>query len=120
MVLTPAYCDTEITSPVTVNVVVTFGNGRDAKSSEPIEFTYKPKPRVNLLVEEVEMHPSLPITATENVITVDLFNPMVEQVVMDNLPQEIVETAPVLVPTVNEEQGKAWVKVNSTQFLVYE
>ena len=29
MVLTPAYCDTEITSPVTVNVVVTFGNGRD-------------------------------------------------------------------------------------------
>ena len=66
------------------------------------------------------MHPSLPITATENVITVDLFNPMVEQVVMDNLPQEIVEPAPVLVPTVNEEQGKAWVKVNSTQFLVYE
>ena len=66
------------------------------------------------------MHPSLPITATENVITVDLFNPMVEQVVMDNLPQEIVEPAPVLVPAVNEEQGKAWVKVNSTQFLVYE
>lgn len=114
MVLTPAYCDTEITSPVTVNVVVTFGNGRDVKSSEPIEFTYKPKPSVNVLVEEVEMHPSLPITATENMITVDLFNPMGDQVVLDNLPQDIMEPAPVLLPTVNEEQGKRQLSVNST------
>ena len=105
MVLTPAYCDTEITSPVTVNVVVTFGNGRDAKSSEPIEFTYKPKP--NLQVQEVEMHPSLPITAvaTDNFLPVEIFN-SIGDIVLNNLPEEIMEPAvPVILPAVTEEQG---------------
>lgn len=102
MVLTPAYCDTEITSPVTVNVVVTFGNGKDAKSSEPIEFTYKPKP---VQVQEVEMHHTIPITAAETLLPVD-FN-SIEEIVLNNLPQEIVEPVPVVVPAVNEEQGKS-------------
>ena len=98
--LTPAYCDTQITSPVTVNVVVTFGNGRDAKSSDPIEFTYKPKP--NLQVQEVEMHPAMPLP-TENFIPVDIFG----EVVMNNLPQQVLEPpAPVVLPLVNEEQGE--------------
>ena len=110
VVLTPAYCDPEITSPVTVNVVVTFGNGRDAKSSEPIEFTYKPKPKVNLQVEEVEMHPSLPIATTGNILTVDLFNPIGDQVMLNSLPQEIVEPVPVVLPTANEEQGELYCK----------
>lgn len=106
VVLTPAYCNPEITSPVTVNVVVTFGNGKDAKSSEPIEFTYKPKPTpVQLQVQEVEMHPTLPITATENFLPVE-FN-SVGDIVLNNLPQEIVEPVPVILPAVSEEQGNA-------------
>ena len=104
VVLTPAYRNPEITSPVTVNVVVTFGNGKDAKSSEPIEFTYKPKPTsVQLQVQEVEMHPALPIAATENFLPVD-FN-SIGDIVLNNLPQEIVESAPVVLPAVSDEQG---------------
>jgi len=104
VVLTPAYCNPEITSPVTVNVVVTFGNGKDAKSSEPIEFTYKPKPTpVQLQVQEVEMHPTLPIAATENFLPVE-FN-SIGDIVLNNLPQEIVEPVPVVLPAVSEEQG---------------
>ena len=103
MVLTPAYCNPEITSPVTVNVVVMFGNGKDAKSSEHIEFTYKPKP-TPVQVQEVEMHPTLPITATENFLQVD-FN-SIDDIVLNNLPQEIVEPVPVMLPAVSEEQGK--------------
>lgn len=104
VVLTPAYCNPEITSPVTVNVVVTFGNGKDAKSSEPIEFTYKPKPTpVQLQVQEVEMHPTLPIAATENFLPVE-FN-SIGDIVLNNLPQEIVEPVPVMLPAVSEEQG---------------
>lgn len=108
VVLTPAYCDTQITSPVTVNVVVTFGNGRDAKSSDPIEFTYKPKP--NLQVQEVEMHPSLPI-ATDTFLPLEIFN-SVGDIVINNLPQQQVlepvapAPAPAVLPSVNEEQGK--------------
>ena len=106
MVLTPAYCDTQITSPVTVNVVVTFGNGRDVKSSDPIEFTYKPKP--NLQVQEVEMHPSLPI-ATDTFLPLEIFD-SVGDIVINNLPQqqvlEPVAPAPAVLPSVNEEQGK--------------
>ncbi|KAL9971654.1 hypothetical protein ACROYT_G017850 [Oculina patagonica] len=99
VVLTPAYSNPDITSPVTVNVVVTFGNGKDAKSSEPIEFTYKPKP---VQVQEVEMHHTIPITAPENFLPVD-FNSLGD-IVLNNLPQEIVESVPVVLPTVNEEQ----------------
>lgn len=101
MVLTPAYCNPEITSPVTVNVVVTFGNGKDAKSSEPIEFTYKPKP-TPVQVQEVEMHPTLPIAATENFLQME-FN-SVGDIVLNNLPQEI-EPVPVMLPAVSDEQG---------------
>lgn len=104
MVLTPAYCNPEITSPVTVNVVVTFGNGKDAKSSEPIEFTYKPKP-TPVQVQEVEMHSTLPIAATENFLPVE-FN-SVGDIVLNNMPQpqEIVEPLPVMFPALSEEQG---------------
>lgn len=105
VVLTPAYCDTQITSPVTVNVVVMFGNGRDAKSSDPIEFTYKPKP--NVQVQEVEMHPSMPIP-TDTFLPVEIFN-SIGDIVMNNLPQQVLEPPapePVILPAVNEEQGK--------------
>ena len=111
VVLTPAYCDTQITSPVTVNVVVMFGNGRDAKSSDPIEFTYKPKP--NIQVQEVEMHPSLPV-ATDNFLQVDFINP-IGDVVMNNIPHELLQPptpapeppqpATVVLPVLNDEQG---------------
>lgn len=103
MVLTPAYSNPDITSPVTVNVVVTFGNGKDAKSSEPIEFTYKPKP---VQVQEVEMHHTIPITAPENFLPLDLNS--LGDMVLNNLPQEIVEPVPVVLPTVNEEQGESF------------
>jgi len=82
--------------------VVTFGNGKDAKSSEPIEFTYKPKP-MPVQVQEVEMHPTLPIAATENFLPVE-FN-SIGDFVLNNLPQEIVEPVPVMLPAVSEEQG---------------
>ena len=110
VVLTPAYCDIQITSPVTVNVEVTFGNGRDAKSSDPIEFTYKPNP--NLQVQEVEMHPSLTV---ETLLPMDIFS--VGEIVMDGLPPEQVLEPPsqapvpapasvVTPPVNNDEQGK--------------
>lgn len=109
MVLTPAYCDTQITSPITVNVEVTFGNGRDAKSSDPIEFTYKPKP--NFQVQEVEMHPSLTV---ETLLPMDIFS--VGEIVMNGLPPEQVLEPPLQAPLsapaavvtspVNDEQGK--------------
>ena len=109
VVLTPAYCDTQITSPVTVNVEITFGNGRDAKSSDPIEFTYKPKP--NFQVQEVEMHPSLTV---ETLLPMDIFS--VGEIVMNGLPPEQVLEPPtqaplpapaaVVPPPVNDEQGK--------------
>lgn len=111
VVLTPAYCDTQITSPVPVNVVVMFGNGRDAKSSDPIEFTYKPKP--NVKVQEVEMHPSLPV-ATDNFLQVDFINP-IGDVVMNNIPHELLQPptpapeppqpATVVLPVLSDEQG---------------
>lgn len=78
MVFILVYCDIEIIFFVIVNVVVIFGNGRDVKLSEFIEFIYKFKFRVNLLVEEVEMYLSFFIIVIENVIIVDLFNFMVE------------------------------------------
>ena len=46
MVSTPAYCDLEIGSPVSVNIEVVTGNSRDPKCSEPIEFTYQPLVKV--------------------------------------------------------------------------
>lgn len=113
MVLTPAYCNPEITSPVTVNVVVTFGNGKDAKSSEPIEFTYKPK-ATPVQVQEVEMHPTLPIAATENYLPVE-FN-SVGDIVLNNMPQEIVEPLPVMLPAESEEQGNFCFLFNTRQW----
>lgn len=101
MVLTPAYSHPDITSPVTVNVVVTFGNGKDAKSSEPIEFTYKPN---SVQVQEVEMHHTIPITAPENFISME-FN-SVGNIVLNSIPEEIVEPVPVVLPPVNDEQGE--------------
>lgn len=112
VVLTPAYCNPEITSPVTVNVMVTFGNGKDAKSSEPIEFTYKPKP-TPVQVQEVEMHSTLPIAATENFLPVE-FN-SVGDIVLNNMPQEIVEPLPVMLPALSEEQGNFCFLFNTRQ-----
>ena len=43
---TPAYCDLDIVSPVTVNVEVMAGSSRDPKCSEPVDFTYKPQVKV--------------------------------------------------------------------------
>ena len=82
-----------------------FGNGRDAKSSDPIEFTYKPKP--NVQVQEVEMHPSMPIP-TDTFLPVEIFN-SIGDIMMNNLPQQVLEPPapePVILPAVNEEQGK--------------
>ncbi|XP_068702546.1 nuclear factor of activated T-cells, cytoplasmic 2-like isoform X2 [Montipora foliosa] len=116
VVLTPAYCDTQISSPVTVNVEVMFGNGRDAKSSEPIEFTYKPNPKLE--VEEVEMLSSLPVS-TERFLPLEIFN-SVGDIVMNGSPcQQVLQppapepapvptpapaALPVALPPVNDEQ----------------
>ena len=110
VVLTPAYCDTQITSPVTVNVEVVFGNGRDSKSSEPIEFTYKPSPK--LQVQEVEMLPNLPDPA-DTFLPMEMFN-SIGDIVMNSLshqqtlqpsvPAPVPAPVPVL-PQANDEQG---------------
>ena len=111
VVLTPAYCDTQITSPVTVNVEVVFGNGRDSKSSEPIEFTYKPSPK--LQVQEVEMLPNLPDPA-DTFLPMEMYN-SIGDIVMNGLTthQQTLHpsaAAPVpapvpVLPQVNDEQG---------------
>lgn len=110
VVLTPAYCDTQITSPVTVNVEVVFGNGRDSKSSESIEFTYKPSPK--LQVQEVEMLPNLPDPA-DTFLPMEMFN-SIGDIVMNSLshqqtlqpsvPAPVPAPVPVL-PQANDEQG---------------
>ncbi|XP_044176436.1 nuclear factor of activated T-cells, cytoplasmic 4-like isoform X4 [Acropora millepora] len=109
VVLTPAYCDTQITSPITVNVEVVFGNGRDSKSSEPIEFTYKPSPK--LQVQEVEMLPNLPDPA-DTFLPMEMFN-SIGDIVMNSLshqqtlqpsvPAPVPAPVPVL-PQANDEQ----------------
>lgn len=109
VVLTPAYCDTQITSPVTVNVEVVFGNGRDSKSSEPIEFTYKPSPK--LQVQEVEMLPNLPDPA-DTFLPMEMFNSIGDivmnslthqQTLQPSLPAPVPAPVPVL-PQANDEQ----------------
>lgn len=121
VVLTPAYCDTQITSPVTVNVEVMFGNGRDAKSSEPIEFTYKPSPK--LQVQEVEMLPNLPDPA-DTFLPMEMYN-SIDDIIMNGLThqQTMQPSAPAPVPTpvpvlpqVDDEQGMPLYKEKSSEF----
>lgn len=71
-----------------------FGNGRDAKSSDSIEFTYQPKP--NPQVQEVEMHPNLPVP-TDTYLPMDIFN-SIGDIVMNSLPPQQVLEPPVTAP----------------------
>ena len=99
VVVTPAYCDTEITSPITVSVVVTFGSGAGAKSSEPVEFTYRPKAHAE--VQEVEMHASLPVSTPDTFLPGELLA-NIGDVVLNSLEQEIVES-PLVVPDLGHQ-----------------
>lgn len=121
VVLTPAYCDTQITSPVTVNVEVVFGNGRDSKSSEPIEFTYKPSPK--LQVQEVEMLPNLP-DPTDTFLPMEMFNSIGDivmnslthqQTLQPSLPAPVPAPVPVL-PQANDEQGMSLYQEKASEF----
>ena len=102
-----------------------FGNGRDAKSSDPIEFTYQPKP--NPQVQEVEMHPDLSVP-TDTYLPMDIFN-SIGDIVMNSLPPQqaleppVAAPAPapapvtVVLPVANDEQGKLLVTFLSAAFL---